>query len=78
MESYVHLRNFVNETVDNTTDVLENVLFTKISEKMIGDARPSQLSEVLSFIEADWGLNLKRSKHFYIARKILIKSAKNN
>jgi len=68
----------INETLDTTTEVLENVIFTSIPAQIIGKSKPSEIIPLLNVICSEWGLKANRVKHFNIAKRILINSIKNN
>lgn len=61
-----------------TTDVLEPVLFTNLSEQQVMKARPSEVIKMIDYVCAEWSLNVKRNNDFKLALKILINQVKNN
>ena len=61
-----------------TIEVMEPVLFTKISSSEIGKSKPSEIIPLLHVIASEWGLKANRVKHFNIVKRILINSIKNN
>ncbi len=61
-----------------TTDTLEPVLFTNLTERTIMQSKPSDLMKLIDFIGCEYNLTVKYNHDFKLALKILIHSAKNN
>jgi len=62
-----------------TTDVMENCLFTDLVAKQAVNSTMSSLFVPLEFISLEWNLDLKRNiNHFNTAKRILVNCVKNN
>ena len=61
-----------------TTDVMETVLFTKISTEMIDKAKPSEFHKIMDVVASEYNLIMKREKDYKTIKRIIINSIKNN
>lgn len=61
-----------------TVEVLETVLFTKLTEQSVGKSKIKQIEAPIKFVEFVWGLNLSRNTQFKTIKKIIVESVKSN
>lgn len=61
-----------------TVEVLETVLFTKLTEQSVGKSKVKEIEAPIKFIEFAWGLNLSRNTQFKTIKKILVNSVIKN
>jgi len=61
-----------------TVEVLETVLFTKLTEQSVGKSKVKQIEAPIKFIEFVWGLNLSRNTQIKTIKKIIVESVKSN
>jgi len=69
---------FVQETADVATEVMETVLFTKLSTELIDKAKVSQFLPIMRYVGAEWNFNISKNADSKTVRKIIINSIKNN
>ena len=67
-----------NETERALHPIMENILFTKINEEMLGKAKASEGLKILDFAASEYGLNIKLNSHFKTSKKSLINQIKKN
>lgn len=61
-----------------TVEVLETVLFTKLTEQSVGKSKVKQIEAPIKFVEFVWGLNLSRNTQIKTIKKIIVESVKSN
>lgn len=61
-----------------TIEVLEPILFTNLSERLAGNAKPSEFIKLMKFIAIDYSLDIRKQYHFDICKKIIINSIRYN
>ena len=61
-----------------TTDVLEPILFTNLSERLCGNAKPSEFIKLMGYVALDYSLDIRKQYHFDVCKKIIINSIKYN
>ncbi len=61
-----------------TIDPMEPVLFTNLSEKLIGKSKPSEFIKMMEIVATDYYLHLKRQPQYNTVKKIIINSVRWN
>lgn len=61
-----------------TIEVLEPILFTNLTERLAGNAKPSEFIKLMKFVAVEWNLDIRKEYHFNICKKIIINSIKWN
>jgi hypothetical protein len=61
-----------------TVEVLETVLFTKLTEQSVGKSKMKQIEAPVKFIEFVWGLNLSKNNQIKTIKKIIVNSVIKN
>ena len=66
----------ITEQIDNQTDVMEAVIFTKITESMVRSTKASEAIPIYKLMVQSIGV--PKTKMFTLCPKLLINIVKNN